>query len=834
MTWKPLLWLLGLLPLVWIWRVSLVDRPARLKHAAWALRMASLVLIILALCRPSLRGQSQDVQVLFLLDVSESVDLESARAALDRIQTAVEGLGRRDRWCLSLVGDGLRNMEELDLAREELCRWSEGLADADFRRASTLAHALQAARFWFSADKMRRVVVFSDGRGTDGALEPVVQQLNAEQIDVRWVPLPGNQAAEVCVTALQSNTPQAFVGERVRFTAEVVSNQALEARLRLLHRAVLVQEMDVTLDPNQTNRFDMDVEMVTPGANPWTVEVVGEQDYFTLNNQAGCTVEVGGKPRLLVLHEKPRQIRSWRRSLIEQGLDVEVRGQHGLPESLKDLMAFDGLILADIPATEFSARQMEMIKRYVQDLGGGLLMMGSNNSFGLGGYYRTPVEEVLPLISRYEKEKEQPSMAMVLVIDKSGSMNGEPMALARQAAKATVELLSQRDQIGVVGFDGQAYVVSPMRYASDVMAIQNAIDTLAASGGTSMYPAMATAFDLLSQTSAKIKHVIILSDGQSQPGNFQALAGEMSSAGITLSTVALGHADRQLLASLAEIGRGRYYETTDPQSIPKIFTRETMETSRTAVKEDLYTVIQTADHPILTGLVDEELPLILGYVMTQVKSTAQLLWVADSGDPLLALGRYGLGISMAYTSDMTPTWGGQWLDWDQCGACWAQLLRGMIRHDPTEGFEVTPSESERSWVVDVKRENAAGQPLNELTWDAKVIDATQTVHPVSCRQVALGRYRIEIPLNEYPDDTLALRMVDQDYDQMSIQYHQRTYPQEYNLTNRRDLAFIPMPETLLQDLKQDLIPVTVRRSVHSMCYLLALVALLLGVLLRRV
>jgi uncharacterized protein with von Willebrand factor type A (vWA) domain len=201
-------------------------------------------------------------------------------------------------------------------------------------------------------------------------------------------------------------------------------------------------------------------------------------------------------------------------------------------------------------------------------------MLGSNNSYGLSGYFKTPIEEVLPLTSRYEKEKEQPSVAMVLVIDKSGSMQGLPIDLARQAAKATMELLGKQDQIGVIGFDSQPHIVSDLRSVMEIEYIKSSIDTIAAGGGTNMYPPMEAAFQMLDTANAKIKHVIILTDGRSQHADLQGLASEMATAGITISTVAIGDADRQLLASIAEIGQGRYYETTDPTTIPHIFTSD--------------------------------------------------------------------------------------------------------------------------------------------------------------------------------------------------------------------------------------------------------------------
>jgi len=195
-----------------------------------------------------------------------------------------------------------------------------------------------------------------------------------------------------------------------------------------------------------------------------------------------------------------------------------------------------------------------------------------------------------------------------------------------------------------------------------------------------------TAFRMLEVVSAKIKHVIILSDGQSQPADHQGLVSEMANAGITVSTVALGNADRVLLSSLAEIGKGRYYETTDPANIPQIFTKETVETSRSAVKEDLFNLVQTSDHPLLSGFSDSDLPVIFGYVMANVKPATQLLLVTNSGDPIMAVSRYGLGSTMAYTSDVTDKWGSQWLTWNQFGRFWSQAVRSILRRDSTEGL----------------------------------------------------------------------------------------------------------------------------------------------------
>jgi secreted protein with Ig-like and vWFA domain len=275
-----------------------------------------------------------------------------------------------------------------------------------------------------------------------------------------------------------------------------------------------------------------------------------------------------------------------------------------MPESMEGLLAFDAVVLADVPATSMTLQQMDWLKQYVMEFGGGVAILGSENSFGLGGYYKAPVEEVLPLISRFEKEN--PSLAMALVMDKSGSMQGLPIELARQAAKASVEVLSARDQIGVIGFDGQPQIISELRPASESDAIQAAIDSLAADGGTNVYLGMVAGKDMLDNATAKIKHMIVMTDGQTGAADFHGMVQAMTESGITVSSVALGNsAARELLSTIVEMGRGRYYETVDQATVPQIFTKETMQASRSAIKEDLYSSLLVGDHAMLSGYREE-------------------------------------------------------------------------------------------------------------------------------------------------------------------------------------------------------------------------------------
>jgi len=829
---KPFYWLICLVPLGIALRYSLVDRPRPYRLAALGLRIGAIVLLILAVCRPFMAFASDDVHIAFIIDVSESVDLQMAREAVDQVDQCIAQLQPSDSWSFFVAADGVKHFQDTKAAAAELDSWLQRMPDKRFRNASKLGQALLAARLCFPANKARRIVLFTDGRPTHDNVKEALASLVKEKIDLRLQRLPGLKTPEACIETLKPSTTRAFEGEVVRMTAKLRANQKMPAVLRILNKAVLVSQKQLMLEPDTDNTVHLEVPMHSSGATHWTAELLAEQDHFLINNQAHCTVTVAGKPRILVLHETPRRMRSFGKAMAEQDLDVELRGQHGMPDDLAELLAFDAVILADIAATELSQHQMALLKRYVIDFGGGLAMFCSNNSFGLGGYYNTPVEEVLPLTSRYEKEKEQPSVAMCLVIDKSGSMSGQPIELARQAAKATVDLMGQQDHIGVVGFDGQPFVVSPMRSVTEADAVKNAINTMASGGGTCMYPGIDTAFKMLEAVSAKIKHVIVLSDGRSRPADHQGLVADMASAGITVSTVALGDADRELLASLAEIGKGRYYETADPTNIPQIFTKEAVETSRSAVKEDVFNLVATSDHTLLSGFSDPDFPVIFGYVMAHVKPATQLLLVAHSGDPVLAVSRHGLGTALAFTSDVTDKWGSQWLSWNQFGRFWSQALRSILRRESTEGLYVEQRQDSSTWTVHITRQDESGRPVSGIDFDAQIVDDTGARSMPDVEEVGLGRYRAKIAVGDA--QCLCLRLNDPDFDKTAVLHFNRPYPAEYSLAGQIAPSLQALPGLAPGGIRQAIAPVRTRRPIAHVCYLLALVAMVAGLLCRRI
>ncbi len=470
------------------------------------------------------------------------------------------------------------------------------------------------------------------------------------------------------------------------------------------------------------------------------------QDKLLDNNDDFGLVYTTGKPRVLLIESDPKDARDLMYALEEHEIQVEVRPPQGMPDSLADLQNYECLILSNVPATSLTTRQMDLARTYVRDLGGGLIMLGGEQSFGLGGYYKTALEEILPVRSDFEKEKEKPSLAMILVIDKSGSMGGEKIELAKEAAKSAIELLGPNDKVGVIAFEGDVFWVSEVHPCTDKGFVLDRVSTIEAGGGTDMYPAMEEAYEALTKTVAKLKHVIILTDGISAPGDFEGITQQMAQARMTVSTVGIGEGyDQQLLEEIARIGNGRSYFTDDPSSVPQIFAKETVSASKSAINEQPFTPQVVRTTKALAGLDVDASPLLLGYVVTRLKPTSEPILASENGDPLLTWWRYGLGMSVAFTSDAKSRWAAEWLAWPNYGKFWAQVVRHAMRKSESKGVVVQVDQKDRAASVTLDAIDPSGRFLNDAETVMTVIDDQNGKRTLEMAQTAPGRYRPRFP-----------------------------------------------------------------------------------------
>lgn len=757
----------------WYFRRSLSDFPRRQRVMSFLTRCAVALLLILALGGLTLLRPTTAEFIIVAIDESLSVTEDdpalSADVAareftnsrqvddfLDKALSAPTQFGESRIMYLrfathagSLSSD---RPHQQDPGREP-----PSTSDLD-PNATNLAAAIRSAAGAMPPDYVPRIVLLTDGNQTVGdALQAALNtssiarfRMNSTEgkpltsssnlIPIDTVPLKVRDNPEVQVAAV--DVP-AQVREGEPFYVEVVinSNHEDEGLVEVFRGAHKVLSENRKLKAGE-NRFRFQQTITGERLAQYTVKIGGlKSDALLDNNTESGLVFTTGKPRVLLIESDPKLAQQFVWALQQEEIIVDVRPTEGMPESLADLQNYEMLVLSNVPATSLSLRQMELARTYVQDLGGGFMMLGGDQSFGLGGYYKTVLEEILPVRSDFEKEKEKPSLGMVLVIDKSGSMGGDKIEMAKEAAKSAAELLGPRDQLGVIAFDGDFYWVSEMQSAANKGRIMDDISRVEAGGGTTMAPAMEEAYNALLGCTAKLKHVIMLTDGVSSPGDFEGIAQNMASSRMTCSTVAVGEGcDVNLLEEIARIGQGRSFVATEASSLPQIFAKETMTASKSAINELPFVPQVVRPTQALADIDFETAPFLLGYVVTRPKATCEFILATESGDPLLAWWRYGLGTTVAFTSDAKSRWGAEWLTWPGYSKFWAQVIRQSMRKNDVKGVIVDVKQERGKATVTLDAIDPSGRFLNQAMTEATVIDPQLGQRKLVLKQTAPGRY----------------------------------------------------------------------------------------------
>ncbi len=726
---QVLLGLLALPVLAWYFYRGLTDFARWQRLVSLAARAVVVCLVTAALCGLTWLTPSKDLFVVFAVDESLSVG-DEARPVAESFLERARGSAGTNKYAF------------LKFAAEPGPVSGDPTTPPGFnRRGTNIAAALEVAAAAIPPSYVPRVVLLSDGNETAG---DAVRAALRGAVPVWTVPLPVRTDPEVQVSGV--NVP-AQVREGEPFFVEVAidSNHDDEGEIEVFRGAHKVVSDKVKLKTGE-NKFRFRQQLSGERMAEFTARVRGFKDRLLDNNAARGLVYSSGKPRVLLADSDPGQAKHLAFALEQEGIKVDVRPPQGIPDSLSDLQNYELLVLSNVPATAMTTRQMNNVRTYVQELGGGLVMVGGDQAFGLGGYYKTTVEEILPVRSDFEKEKEKPSLGMVLVIDKSGSMGGVKIEMAKDAAKAAVELLGPKDKVGVITFDADFYWVAEVQSAANKGQILDRISTIEAGGGTVMGPPMEAAYEALQNTPAKLKHVIVLTDGVSEPADFEGIAQNMAQGKMTCSTVAVGDdCDFNLLQEIARIGNGRYYHAQDPDNIPQIFAKETVTASKSALNEQPFTPVVARPSQAIADIRFDDAPFLLGYVTTRPKPTCELILATERGDPLLAWWRYGLGMSVAFTSDAKSRWAAEWLSWPGYSKFWAQVVRHAMRKSDAKGVfvQVTRKDGRATVTLDAVRPD--GKYLNEAATELTVIEPQGGERKLAMTQTAPGRYAGEFP-----------------------------------------------------------------------------------------
>lgn len=711
----PELSALGTFTLAFPWAllalVALVPVVLR-RRRTWWLRALSLALLVLALAQPLVLVPGGHLAL--VVDVSDSVGARGLQAARTLDLGALEG------------------GSEVVLAAAESVR-ATSLPTAPpaalDRGATDLSRALQVA----VANGASRVVLVSDGVAEPGRLLSTLPPL---PIDVLVVP----GVADLRLHELLLPT-QGAPGQLVEGVAVVRSYRATEAQLHLEVAGAALPPVTVNLVEGE-NAVPFTAQLGESGSTAVSATVVVDYEQPTSNDSANGEVAVRARPPVLVIGDP-----AFAALLRVQGIDVVEGG----PSDLVAPLPYGAVVIRG-SSGEFTAGQLELLRAFV-DGGGGLLMTGGPDSFGFGGWYRTAVEDVLPVTTDLRTEVSLPLVALVMVIDRSQSMaSGRPakIELAKEGALQVVELAYQEDLLGLIAFSdgpGTRWVFE-LRQASErgKREMAQGILSLGTSGGTVLEPAYAQALEALAGTEAAVKHVIILSDGQlydgsapfgqqaSTPADFGGMARGALGQGITTSTIAIGEAaDFARLEEIARAGGGRYYAALDVGTLPQIFTNEALTATRALLVEEP-TVPTSRPNPLYSF--PAALPAVDAYVATSLKSDAQELLEGRAGEPLLAIRRAGLGRTAALTTDLNA-WAGDFGAWSELPGALATLARWLQAVPP--GWNATAERRGADLVVTVDAVEG-GDYVNNAR-----IEARHDGRVLGLEQVAPGRYTGRLP-----------------------------------------------------------------------------------------
>jgi len=477
-------------------------------------------------------------------------------------------------------------------------------------------------------------------------------------------------------------------------------------------------------------------------------EVKAAGDPFPDNNKFRSSIVVQGRPKILYVESHAQSARYLQTALTNEGLNVNTVSPTMIPNTIEELDAYEAIVLSDVARNNLTDPQMKTLATYVRELGGGFILAGGENNYGEGGYSKTAIEEVLPVT--FETKKEKPdSVAMIVVLDKSGSMGGQKIEMTKEAAKAPLALLKDTDTFGVVAFDYNFYWPVKFQAVSNRSAITQAISTIIAGGETNIYPALREAYIQLAGSTSQVKHVILLSDGRSLPDDFEGLTKKMADAKITVSTVAVGNgADRELLSQIANWGHGRTYYLEDPTAVPQIFTEETELATGKTLREESFKPVVKKNVEAFKGIDFEAAPPLLGYVATKSKDTSEVLLESKRKDPILARWQYGLGKTVAFLSDLKDRWAVDWLRWNGYPKFWSQLVRETMRRRSDNEFDFRVVKDGDEAKLSINAIQKDGQFRNKLETQVRVIGPDQSVSEVGIHQVGPGAYEAKYPLTK--------------------------------------------------------------------------------------
>lgn len=678
---RNLLLILAILLLGVEWIVYVFQVNSNKKKQFLVVRLMVLLVVILAMAGVSVSKKQKKAETIFLVDVSDSMS-GNINELEDYLKNAVSEMP--DKNMAGIVAFGKDTAVDQFLTDKKI--FTEFTTEP-VTIATNIEKAVNTACSMFDEGVTKRLVLITDGSENEGNMNLAATTLKGRDVELYTIAMEDSisGSSEVYIDGLEA--PNVIhVGDHYNITVSVTSNVETDAILSLFAGRTAKGQQDIHL---------------TKGTNQFVFEDVGEEgtiaqykavieprdDTITVNNTYVTFAEIEARPRVLLVEGTTDEANEFSKVLEAANIDYDTVGPKGVPVTLSELNQYKAVITLNVHYDDLRDGFVTVLESYVKDFAGGYICIGGDSSYALGGYRGTELEQILPVNMDLQGEKEIPKMSMALVIDQSSSMstpseensNITGLDLAKQAAVSGVSEVRNTDEVGVLAFDDTYHWIVPLQEASDIDTIKDNIRAIAYGGGTSIYPALQEAYLESLKSNAKIKHIILLTDGQDGYNQYDSLLKLINDAGITVSTVAVGKdSAQQTLSYIAEQCGGRYYYTDVNNSIPRIFAQEVyLSTNTYLINEEFYPII-TSNNEILDGVMDEGCPALLGYIAATAKPTADVILESDNEDPILTTWQYGLGRTVAWNSDGNNQWTAQYATWDNYPMLWSNIIQYVI------------------------------------------------------------------------------------------------------------------------------------------------------------
>ncbi|MGK0465648.1 VWA domain-containing protein [Clostridium sp.] len=721
----------------------LIRLPKNKKRFIVILRSLVVTLMILALCGSSLYWKVDSTNTLFLIDASDST--KACRSSMEAfIKEASKYKGKKDG--VGVLSFGENTQVESFISKDNEFNKVEGKINGNY---TNINNAMATALSLFPDNSNKRIVLISDGEENSGSVSKIAPSLEEQGIDIKYYKIQKNQGEETSVEKI--SVPQKLaLDEEFNIVVTINSTIAQEATINLYNGRTRVNQQKVQLQKGE-NKFILRDKADSAGFRNYKVVVEGSKDSELKNNEAATFTNVVGKSKVLVIEDNSGEADELIKMIKASAMEYKLIKAAATPRTLKEMTSYKSIITCNVSADNLNDGFINSLDSYVKDFGGGFIASGGDNSFALGGYAKTPLEKILPVYMDMRGKKEVPKMAMVLIIDKSGSMSQgvagiSKVDMAKEAAIRTLDSLrSGKDEIGVLTFDGAYSWVVKEQPIKDAKAIESDIGTIRADGGTSILPALSEGYKALKKSDAKIKHIILLTDGQAERTGYDSLLKSINKENITVSTVSVGRdADKQLLSAIAKQCGGRSYVTDEYTNIPKIFSKETFMATRMYLNNREFTPIISNNHSILSGVSDGGLPTLLGYVGASAKETAREVLRSDEDDPILTVWQYGLGKTAAWNSDISGKWSGNYINWNKNLKLWQNLINFTIENYASENVTIDVSEKGGKATVTLKNKNSD----DKLKSNIVVVSPSGAQSEKELYETAPGEYTGTIDLKE--------------------------------------------------------------------------------------